>query len=36
METPLRVDEDGVIRLSDEPGLGYSLDESLLAKTRIG
>ena len=36
MEKPLGVDQDGFVVLSDEPGLGYSLDENRLAATRIG
>jgi L-alanine-DL-glutamate epimerase-like enolase superfamily enzyme len=36
MEEPLRVGSDGMIRLSDAPGMGYQPDEALLAKTRIG
>ena len=36
METPLSVDADGMITLSDAPGLGYALDEAQLAQTRIG
>ena len=30
------VGADGMIVLSDAPGMGYALDEELLAKTRIG
>lgn len=33
---PLRVDTNGWINLSNAPGMGYVLDEALLAKTRIG
>ncbi|MDQ0467670.1 mandelate racemase/muconate lactonizing enzyme family protein [Labrys wisconsinensis] len=36
MATPLEVDADGMIVLSGAPGLGYALDEAVLAKTRIG
>lgn len=36
MAEPLRVDPDGMIRLSDAPGMGYGLDEDRLAGTRIG
>ncbi len=35
METPLDVDADGNIVLSEVPGLGYSLNEDLLARTRL-
>jgi L-alanine-DL-glutamate epimerase-like enolase superfamily enzyme len=31
---PLRVDADGWIRLPDTPGMGYTLDEAMLARTR--
>jgi L-alanine-DL-glutamate epimerase-like enolase superfamily enzyme len=36
MEQPLEVGPDGMITLSDAPGMGYALDEKMLAKTRIG
>ena len=36
MAEPLRVGSDGMIRLSQAPGMGYELDEAMLAKTRIG
>ena len=36
METALAVGSDGMITLSDAPGMGYALDEAMLAKTRIG
>jgi L-alanine-DL-glutamate epimerase-like enolase superfamily enzyme len=36
MAEPLRIGSDGMIRLSDAPGLGTALEEALLAKTRIG
>jgi len=32
---PLRVDAEGYINLGSAPGMGYALDEALLAKTRI-
>jgi L-alanine-DL-glutamate epimerase-like enolase superfamily enzyme len=35
MVEPLGVGPDGVITLSDSPGMGYALDETLLAKTLI-
>ncbi len=35
MEQPCRVDADGMIRLSDAPGMGYALDEARLARLRI-
>ena len=35
MVEPLGVGPDGVISLSDEPGMGYALDENVLAKTLI-
>jgi L-alanine-DL-glutamate epimerase-like enolase superfamily enzyme len=35
MTEPLGVDSDGMITLSDAPGMGYALDESLLAKTLV-
>jgi len=34
MEEPLAVDRDGWITLSNAPGMGYALDEAMLAKTR--
>jgi L-alanine-DL-glutamate epimerase-like enolase superfamily enzyme len=36
MADPLRVDSEGFIRMSSAPGLGYALDEEMLAKTRVG
>ena len=33
---PLTVDAEGWIDLGLEPGMGYSLDEERLARTRIG
>jgi L-alanine-DL-glutamate epimerase-like enolase superfamily enzyme len=36
MAEPLKVGRDGMIRLSDAPGLGYALDEDRLATTRVG
>jgi L-alanine-DL-glutamate epimerase-like enolase superfamily enzyme len=36
MTEPLIVSSDGWIELSDAPGLGYALDEGVLAKTRSG
>lgn len=36
MAEPLAVDRHGWIDLGDAPGLGYALDEAMLAKTRIG
>jgi L-alanine-DL-glutamate epimerase-like enolase superfamily enzyme len=33
MAEPLLVDRDGWINLSDAPGMGYALNEQLLAKT---
>ena len=36
MAEPCRVDADGFIVLSEEPGMGYALDEDMLARTRIG
>ena len=33
---PCRVDANGWINLSDAPGLGITLDEAALARTRIG
>jgi L-alanine-DL-glutamate epimerase-like enolase superfamily enzyme len=36
MAEPLRIDSAGMIVLSDRPGMGYALDEPLLARTRLG
>ncbi|OCC00747.1 isomerase [Labrys sp. WJW] len=36
MAQPLAVDAEGMITLSEEPGMGYALDEKMLEKTRIG
>jgi len=36
METPLSVGADGMITLTDAPGLGYAVDEAQLSRTRIG
>ncbi|MBS0373060.1 MAG: mandelate racemase/muconate lactonizing enzyme family protein [Proteobacteria bacterium] len=36
MAEPLAVDAHGWIDLGDAPGLGYALDEAMLAKTRVG
>jgi L-alanine-DL-glutamate epimerase-like enolase superfamily enzyme len=36
MGEPLEVDREGWINLSDAPGMGYTLDEALLAKTALG
>ena len=36
MAEPLEVDREGWINLSDAPGMGYTLDEALLAKTALG
>lgn len=36
MAEPLTIGADGFVTLSDEPGMGYALDEAVLAKTRIG
>jgi L-alanine-DL-glutamate epimerase-like enolase superfamily enzyme len=36
MEKPLGIDKEGWVVLSDEPGMGYSLDDKRLAATRIG
>jgi L-alanine-DL-glutamate epimerase-like enolase superfamily enzyme len=36
MAEPLRVDGEGWIVLSEAPGMGYALDEEMLARTRIG
>jgi len=33
MAEPLRMDAEGYIQLSDAPGMGYALNESLLART---
>ena len=33
---PLRVDADGWIDLGDAPGMGYTLDEDMLTRTRTG
>jgi L-alanine-DL-glutamate epimerase-like enolase superfamily enzyme len=30
------VDRDGWLNLSDTPGMGYALDEALLARTLLG
>jgi L-alanine-DL-glutamate epimerase-like enolase superfamily enzyme len=35
MAAPLAVDREGWINLSDAPGMGYALDEALLAKTIV-
>ncbi len=35
MTEPLAVDAEGYINLSDEPGMGYALNEPLLARTRV-
>jgi L-alanine-DL-glutamate epimerase-like enolase superfamily enzyme len=35
MAEPLGVDSEGTITLSDAPGMGYALDESMLAKTVV-
>ena len=35
MTTPLRTDAQGWVVLGDTPGMGYELDEGMLAKTRI-
>jgi L-alanine-DL-glutamate epimerase-like enolase superfamily enzyme len=35
MLEPLAVAADGVISLSDAPGMGYALDETLLAETLL-
>jgi L-alanine-DL-glutamate epimerase-like enolase superfamily enzyme len=34
--TPLDVDERGDLVLTDAPGLGFELDEDMLARTRVG
>ena len=36
MAKPLEVGADGLIRLSDDPGMGFALDEAVLERTRIG
>jgi L-alanine-DL-glutamate epimerase-like enolase superfamily enzyme len=36
MMEPLRVDQAGNIVLSDRPGMGYELNEDMLARTRTG
>jgi L-alanine-DL-glutamate epimerase-like enolase superfamily enzyme len=36
MREPLRVDAEGWIVLTDAPGMGYALDEAVLARTRTG
>ena len=36
MAEPLRIDAGGWIELGSAPGMGYALDEDLLARTRIG
>jgi L-alanine-DL-glutamate epimerase-like enolase superfamily enzyme len=36
MAEPLEVDDAGWINLSNAPGMGYTLDEQLLAKTLVG
>ncbi len=36
MAEPLRVNARGEIVMPSEPGLGYALDEAMLARTRIG
>ena len=36
MREPLRVNGEGLIVLSDRPGLGFELAEDVLARTRIG
>ena len=35
MAEPLAVDAEGWINLTDQPGMGYEPNESVLAKTRI-
>ena len=35
MAEPLRVDAQGFIQLTEQPGMGYELDEAALARTRI-
>jgi L-alanine-DL-glutamate epimerase-like enolase superfamily enzyme len=36
MAEPLRTDAEGCLNLTDAPGMGYALDESKLASTRVG
>lgn len=36
MAAPLAVDAGGWIDLGNEPGMGYAVDEAMLAKTRVG
>ena len=36
MATPFKADQDGWLNLSEEPGMGYALDEDKLAATRVG
>ena len=36
MAEPFRVDATGTLMLSDKPGMGYEVNEDVLAKTRIG
>jgi L-alanine-DL-glutamate epimerase-like enolase superfamily enzyme len=36
LSEPLRTDAEGFINLSDAPGMGYALDEEMLARTRVG
>ena len=36
MAEPLKVNANGMIVLSDRPGMGYDLNEEILAKTRLG
>ena len=36
MSEPLKVDQNGMIVLSHRPGMGYELNEDLLASTKIG
>jgi L-alanine-DL-glutamate epimerase-like enolase superfamily enzyme len=36
MAKPLEVDADGMIVLPRAPGLGYELNEDMLARTRVG
>jgi L-alanine-DL-glutamate epimerase-like enolase superfamily enzyme len=36
MAEPLKVDADGMIVMPTSPGLGYALDEDMLARTRVG
>jgi L-alanine-DL-glutamate epimerase-like enolase superfamily enzyme len=36
MAEPLLVDGEGWINLGNEPGMGYALNEPMLAKTRVG